>query len=89
MICKWSSNFVANNYWRGGWRSRFSSFLNRLGNAIAAYRDMAEVFKKKQILEDALEEIANWDNYNLGGDIKYGYKHPANIAEDALKTMRE
>ena len=34
--------------------------------------------------EEALKEIADWENYNSGGDIKYGCRHPAKVAEDAL-----
>lgn len=37
--------------------------------------------------ERALINIANWENYNLGGDIKRGVKHPAAIAEDVLNRF--
>jgi len=35
--------------------------------------------------ETALKEVANWENYNSGGDVGFGKTHPAKIAEDALK----
>ena len=84
----WSSWFISNNYWRGGCRSKFSSFLHRFGNAIAAFNDHHDVFKKLQNYEVALKDIADWDkNYNLGGDPLPGW-HPAKVAEAVLKQHK-
>jgi len=38
-------------------------------------------------MRKALMEIADWENYNGGGDINYGREHPAKIAEAALGAV--
>ena len=38
---------------------------------------------RARLYRRALEEIADWENYNLGGDPKMGW-HPARIADHAL-----
>jgi len=45
---------------------------------------MCSKFGRVARYEEALKEIADWENYDLGGDVQYGGIHPAKIAEDAI-----
>jgi len=47
----WSSQFVSENYWRGGWRGKVANFFQRFGNAQAAFNNEHEAFNKIKVLE--------------------------------------
>ena len=80
----WPSRFVSENYWRGGWRGKLADFLNRLGNAMAAFSHEHEMVNRLNDLEAEAESLRNDLHESTSISVQLGMR----LEEEKAKAER-